>query len=174
MERELEPVGQTREIRTYNHGKTQKSPHSTHNTMPGKLLKRRPIVRPEELPGTTTRRIFQDDDDLKNIIGYLTTYQRQGDNRRWDEFRNKIPPPLLKLWGDLLNECRRNGFIAPRAEDGKIVWRQVTSNDTQNNGDLCTMCERECKRREAIETGEVKQLKRVDPAYQEQRPCWDK
>ena len=171
---ELEPVGQTRAIKTFSRGKTPNAPQSQPN---GRLLKKPPLIKPEELPGTTMRRILMesqldDSADYQSIIGYLTTYQRQGENRRWDDFRNKIPPPLLKLWGDLVIECRRNGFVAPRVQDGKLVWRQVTSNDDQKNGDLCTMCDRECSRREMVDSGEAKRTRLLNPGWHERKPCW--
>jgi hypothetical protein len=129
------------------------------------------------MPGTTMRRIFKESDlalsaDYQSIVGYLTTYQRQGENRRWEDFRNKIPAPLLKLWGDLLIDCRRNGFMAPRVENEVVVWRQVTSNDDQKNGDLCTMCERECLRREMIDAGDTKRMRLLNPGWHEPKPCW--
>ena len=123
------------------------------------------------------RRIFQESDlrdsaDYQSIVALLTTYQRQGDNRRWDEFRHKIPVDLLKLWGDVLIECRRNGFIGPRVENGEIVWMQVIGNDVRN-GDLCTMCERECRRREMINSGAAKQMRLLNKGWREPRPCWE-
>lgn len=130
------------------------------------------MVTPQELPSTTTRRIFKDETELSSIIGLLTTYQRQGENRRWEDFRNKIPPPLLKLWGDLLIECRRNGFVGPRVDGETLAWRQVTSNDGQRNGDLCTMCERECRRREMVDSGDAKHLRMAGAGWHEAKPCW--
>lgn len=110
--------------------------------------------------------------DYKSIVGYLTTFQRQGENRRWDEFRNKIPSPLLKIWGDLLIECRRNGFVQPRAEDDQIIWRQLIGKSNIKNSDLCTMCERECQKREMINSGEMKRLRLLNNEIQEPKPCW--
>ena len=175
---ELEPIGQTHATKIYKVGKTQMLPQSQPS---GRLLKNPPVVTPEEMPETTMRRIFKEFDlslsaDLQSIIGYLTSYQRTGENRRWEDFRNKIPPPILKLWGDLLIECRRNGFVAPRVENETIVWRQVTSNDAQRNGDLCTMCDRECKRREMIDSGNAKQMRMMktggEHGWHEPSPCW--
>ena len=171
---EFVPVGQTHATKTYNQGKTQRLPQSPPS---GRLLKHPPVIVPEELPETTMRRIFREGNldlsaDYQSIIGYLTTYRRQGEHRRWDEFRNKIPPPLLKLWGDLLIECRRNGFVGPRVENGKIVWRQTVSTSDIQNGDLCTMCERECRRREKIDSGEWKWIKSLNKDTPEPKPCW--
>lgn len=129
------------------------------------------------MPETTMRRIFQAENlntsaDYQSIVGFLATYQRQGDNRRWDDFRAKIPEPILKLWGDCLIECRRNGFVNPRVENGQIVWSQVLGDDRERNGDLCTMCCRDCKRRDMIDSGDLKQLKIINKTYPEPKPCW--
>ena len=171
----LEPLAQTHGIKHYSLGKMQKSQLLPPN---GRLQKRPPVVIPEELPATTMRRILvQNDlaysDDYKSIVAYLTTYQRQGENRAWETFRNKIPPPLLKTWGDIVSECRRNGFIAPRAEGEIIVFRQVVSTGSTRNGDLCTMCERECAIRENVDSGEAKRRKHANQDYKEEPPCWD-
>ena len=111
--------------------------------------------------------------DYEDIVGYLTTFQRQGDNRRWDDFRNKMPVDLLKIWGDVLIECLRNGFVGPRAENDKIVFRQIINTTLIDNGDLCTFCERDCAKREFIENGQAKYNRLAGSEYKEQqRPCW--
>jgi len=115
---------------------------------------------------------LQDSTEYKSIAEYLATYQRQGDYRRWDEFRNKIPLELLKIWGDILIECRRNGFCLPRAENNQIMWRQVISTNKIRNGDLCTMCDRECSIRERLDSGEAKRVRLMDSEAKEARKCW--
>ena len=115
---------------------------------------------------------LQDSAEYKSIAEYLATYQRQGDYRRWDEFRNKIPLELLKIWGDILIECRRNGFCLPRAENNQIMWRQVISTNKIRNGDLCTMCDRECSIRERLDSGEAKRIRLMDSEAKEARKCW--
>jgi hypothetical protein len=109
------------------------------------------------------------------IRDYLSTFQRQGEHRSWDIFREKIPAVLLKAWGDVMVECRRNGFIGPRPEGDKIVFRQVIST-TERTGDLCTMCVRACRRREQLDSGELKVIKdhnRNNPHWKEPKPCWE-
>lgn len=172
---ELEQLGQTREIRRFNHGRTQRSPQLSPS---GRLLNNPPVIIPEEMPQQTMRRIFQtpvlrNSADYQSIVALLTTYQRQSDNRHWDDFRNKIPPDLLKLWGDVMVECRRNGFIGPRVENGEIVWMQVIGTTAIRNGDLCTMCDRACRRREMIDTGATKQMRILNPGWREPKPCWE-
>ena len=115
---------------------------------------------------------LQDSAEYKSIAEYLATYQRQGDYRRWDEFRNKIPLELLKIWGDILIECRRNGFCLPRAENNQIMWRQVISTNKIRNGDLCTMCDRECSIRERLDSGEAKRVRLMNNGSKETRKCW--
>ena len=70
-------------------------------------------------------------------------------------------------------ECRRNGFIGPRAENGGISWRQVISTNDIQNGDLCTMCDRECVKRERIDSGEAKKMKIINPNYHQEKKCWE-
>jgi hypothetical protein len=170
----LEPLAAIREIDHYNHGRTQRSPKLSHE---GRLLSNPPVIIPEEMPQQTMRRIFQtpvlrNSADYQSIVALLTTYQRQGDNRRWDDFRNKIPPDLLKLWGDVLIECRRNGFIGPRVESGEIVWMQIVGTNDIRNGDLCTLCDRVCQRREMVDTGEAKRMRMLNRGWHETKPCW--
>jgi len=118
------------------------------------------------------RRVFKNEGELTLITDLLTTYQRQGENRKWDDFRYKIPDNLLKLWGDLIIECRRNGFIGPRAEGDRITWMQVIGTNDIRNGDLCTMCDRGCSKREKIDSGEAKRMKIINPDYQQDKKCW--
>jgi len=99
-------------------------------------------------------------------------------------FREKIPVLLLKIWGNVLIDCRRNGFINPRVEGGdlvkgeyeggKIVFQQIISTDDRP-GDLCMLCDRDCKRREQIESGEMKKIRffnKDNANWQEPKPCW--
>jgi len=103
----------------------------------------------------------------------LDMYEKSGENKRWDVFRLGLKEQVLKLWGEILIECRRNGFIAPHVKDGWLRFRQVISTDSTGNADLCTMCERPCERREVIDSGEAKRLKLAYPdRYREKPPCW--
>ncbi len=47
----------------------------------------------------------------------------------WDDYRNKIDLTILEIWGKILRECNRNGFIFNeiKAINGvqKITWNQV-------------------------------------------------
>jgi hypothetical protein len=130
------------------------------------------------------RRIFKPG-DISVMMGFLSTYQRAGDHKSWDTFREKIPVLLLKAFGDVLIECRRNGFVSPRVEGGeflkggdfvggKIIFQQLISTN-ERTGDMCTMCERDCRRREQIENGELKIIRdhnKNNPRWKEPAPCW--
>ena len=172
METGLEPVGQTQGIRHYKVGQTPTSPQYGQKET---LLRRRPLISPEEFPGATMRRILgvaalEHSADHSAMVKMLREYQRTGENRSWDTFRTKIPDDLLATWREILTECRRNGFVGPWAYEDKIHWRQVTSI---RPGELCDLCERDCQRREDISSGESKRKKAENPNYQEPKRCWE-
>jgi hypothetical protein len=175
MESQPQPIGQTSAVKKY-----QMNPKlSMHDTTPGRLLKKPPAIKPEEFPNQTMRRIFKCSSlemslDYDVMKGHLLSYYKHGDSRKWEDYRVKIAPPLLEIWKAAMIECRRNGFINPHIRGGEIVFDQVTSTSSYGSADLCTMCDRECKRREAIETGDVKRRRGLDKGYQEPKPCWDK
>lgn len=160
------PISTTNAVqsRTKSTPGSPRPPRSTTRTKP-------PVVIPEEFPATTMRRIFQEG-EYESMAAFLQSYQRCGDLRRWEDFRLKIPPDLLKTWGRVLVECRRNGYVRPIERDGRIVWYQILDNGHERNGDLCTLCYRECQRREWIDTGELKYIQGLNPGYQEKKPCW--
>ncbi len=64
--------------------------------------------------------------------------------------------------------------MAPRVENGHIVWRQMIGTTDIRNGDLCLVCERACRRREMLDSGEAKNLRLLNKGISEQKPCWDK
>jgi len=108
--------------------------------------------------------------DYKLLVTLLETYYRHGPLKNWDDYRTKIPTPLLEVWGKILIECRRNGFLLLTVENGTLVFGQITSNKTQ---DLCILCERPCVRRKLIETGVYRKRKQQNPHFQEPAPCWE-
>jgi len=114
--------------------------------------------------------------DYVIIKDILVAFHKQGDDRAWDEYRKKIKTesilPTLEL---ILKECERNGFIGPTVSyKGKIVWQQILSNSDYFNLDLCTLCYRDCERREEIDTGEAKWRRQHQKNYREPAPCWDR
>ena len=166
---ELEPIGQTQGIKHYKTGQTPSLPPSSPG---GMLRKLPPLIKPQEMPPEIMKRIIKDSTDFVTIREMLKAYQRTGDNKAWDTFRQKIPDDILGLWGSILSECRRNGFIGPWAHDEKIHWRQILSTN-KVVGDLCTLCKRECKRREDIDSGENKLRWLADNNFEEPKPCWE-
>jgi hypothetical protein len=128
------------------------------------------------------RRIFQipkgndlsGNEDYKSMVLHLEAYQKMGDNRNWSEYKNRIPDKLLEKWMMILTDCRRNGFIGPVMEYGRMVWQQVVTKGEPMTGNLCTMCDRPCKRREDFNSGEEK-LRRLNmrESYVEPKVCWD-
>jgi len=113
--------------------------------------------------------------DYVIIKDALASYQKQRDDRSWDEYRKKIKPEgILPTLEKILKECERNGFIGPTVNwKGKIVWQQALSNSDYFNLDLCTMCYRQCERREEIETGEAKWKRQHQRNYREPSSCWE-
>jgi hypothetical protein len=165
-------ISQTTSVSRYRTRSTQTWQGPTQHT---RLQKLPPLVVPEELPETTMRRIFKEG-EYEALVSYLIAYQRAGDMRRWDEFRHKVPDDLLEALRTVMVECKRNGFIHPQAFDGKIVWSQILDNGSgpRRNADRCTLCERDCIRREMLETGEIKRRKILNPGYREPKPCWER
>ena len=138
-----------------------------------RLQKLPPLVVPEEMPETTMSRIFNPG-EYDAMVTYLLAYQRGGDLRRWDEFRNRIPDELLISWGIVMIECKRNGFVNPHVFNGKIIWDQILENGSgeRRNADLCTLCDRDCRRREMVDTGDMKRKKLMGIPIHEPKPCW--
>jgi len=140
------------------------------------MMNLRPLVIPQETPEQTLMRIFksvnyENSVDFKIIIEHLGSYQKAGNNGRWDDYVNKIPDVLRKTWGLILAECARNGFIAPYVYDGKLIFRQVVTRGKQ--ADLCTLCRRECLKRENTDSGEYKwRIENVN-GFREPKKCWE-
>jgi hypothetical protein len=106
------------------------------------------------------------------MVKHLRQYHKQGDTGKWEEYRVKVLPEILATWATIMVECRRSGFVNPHIRDDGIVFNQVTATGYCEDTDLCTMCDRECRRREAIETGEDKRARLHNPDYKEDPPCW--
>lgn len=140
-----------------------------------------PLVVPEEMPWQTMCRIFRaaNPEELKHspeyqdIRAYLVSYQKAGDHRRWDDFRLKIDPVLLGKWGDVLVECRRNGFVNPIAYQDMIRFAQIRATTGGLIKDLCTLCDRICHTRNFIDSGETKRMRQLNKDYSEPKKCWE-
>jgi len=172
MESDLTPIGQTSGVMKYRTSQSVSMPNGERQ----RLLNRPPLIKPQEHPTETMRRIFQignldESEDYKLIKNHLYLVGRQGNHGRWDEYRTKIPQELLDTWVRVMTECRRNGFINPHVEHGVIVFDQVLASG-MDNADLCTLCDRYCIRREMVDTGELKRRKTMNKDYQELEMCW--
>jgi hypothetical protein len=168
-------VGETKAVN--KHTSTMKQPQSTPDTTPTRLNRRPPVVRPQEHPAMIMRRLFaspvlEDSPDYKLMVAHIAAYKRGGDVRRWDDYRQKIPADTLKLFGDILTECRRNGFIHPVVIDDKIVFQQITAH-MPSETDLCTLCSKYCRIRENIDDGTNKRERVRNKNYEEPKKCWE-
>ena len=169
----MDAIQDSRQIRYYLNLQDAQ-PRSTQSGNVRRGLK--PIVTPEETPEQILAKVFGSENyrnltDYQAIVKHLISYQKSGDNRRWDEYAGTIPQPLRDTLTRMLVECRRNGFIAPYVFDGVIQWRRIMTHGTQ--GDLCTLCDRDCKRRDNLESGRVKWLREHQRGYREKNPCWE-
>jgi hypothetical protein len=151
----------------------------TMDSPPRSLLKSPPVINPEEMPDDTMARLFgvprealRDSPDYSGIREYLLVYLAGGESRaNWDVFRGKIPPNILAKMNAVFSECRRNGFIAPIVVNDRIVFHQRVA-DRGPSADLCDSCERGCRRRGLLTTGEIKKMRELNPGFKEPAPCW--
>jgi len=111
--------------------------------------------------------------DYDAIVGHLAAYQKGGETRNWEEYRKKIPDALLKKFAEVQIECRRNGFINPKAIDGNLIFAQIRTYGEMTE-DLCTLCDRECRIRSAMERGEYKPHVLKMRKLKEPKKCWQK
>jgi hypothetical protein len=120
---------------------------------------------------------LRDNAQYKSIIKHLVSYQKMGDKRNWDEYKNGIDNDLLEKWTLILIDCRRNGFIGPRMEFDRMIWMQVLTHGSMTS-DLCTLCDRACKRREDLNLGmeweRMHSMRDKGLIYNEPRACWQR
>jgi hypothetical protein len=106
-------------------------------------------------------------------MGHLKAYQKKSAFQGWDEYRKGVPEDMLETMQQLFVECRRNGFINPHVRNERIVFDQIISQGSCGDTDPCVMCDRECRKRDDIDTGEVKRQRVIHGAgYVEPRLCW--
>ena len=126
----------------------------------------------------TMCRIFKVDNlefspGYKIIMGHLKAYQKKAAFQAWEEYRKAIPDDMLATMQEIFIECRRNGFVNPHVRNDQIVFDQVTAQGSCGDTDPCTMCARECEKREAIDTEEIKKQRGASgTGYQEPLLCW--
>jgi hypothetical protein len=128
-----------------------------------RLLKQPPIVTPRKFPKQIIREVL-DDDERKIMLDHLAVYQRRGDVRQWDEYRQKISVVLLEKWSQVLRKCRENGFVNPVASGDNIFWGQIIGDRTF--ADKCTLCQ--------CNTGNGSCQGRIDYSNNKKDfvPCW--
>jgi hypothetical protein len=130
-----------------------------------------------------SRMLSCSESDLENdsnyilIRGMLLEYAKQGENKDWTTYRATLTKKpaydhILASWVLILQECLRNGFMAPYVANNRIIWRQVRTSGAHHSLDLCTLCERQCDVREAIETGRDKWNRQNHRNHTEKKKCW--
>ena len=142
------------------------------------------MIKLYERPKETMCRIFKCEiQDLEGTPEYtmfvdiVNAYQKQGGEANWDEYRTKAKvSDILPQMTEVMTECKRNGFMAPRVDySGKLYWQQIVSNSKDvHTLDKCTLCLRDCVRREMINDGTNKWKRQNEDFYVEPKACWDK
>jgi hypothetical protein len=120
-----------------------------------------PIVVPEQSPREIMRGMltFEERADVARL---LLKYQKSGIG--WDDWIIKNwPEAIAARWKPVIEECRRNGFVHPRAVGDKIVWHQILTQPSSlryvNQCTICPVLHDECK-------GKVND-------NHEFKPCWE-
>lgn len=70
----------------------------------------------------------------------LLSYQKS--RSEWDVFRRKIPSELLEKWKLVMDNCRENGYIAPKIIHGdELIWSQILGFKRNfGNANRCSVC----------------------------------
>ena len=85
---------------------------------------------------------FLTEPEIKAVKNHLLSYQKGGQYKNWDEYRNKIDNGLLTKFNLLRKTCRENGFINPHVSGGKIFWMQIIGKlDPDILSNPCLLCE---------------------------------
>lgn len=109
------------------------------------MSKHRPLVKPLKLPGE----IIGSNHDI--VYDILIGYQKVMRSKGWDAYVEKIDVESLNLFGNILSECRSNGFYAPVAKNNQILFQQLVEGDVPPAIPLtlCKICERKkCDRQD--------------------------
>jgi len=134
-----------------------------------------PYIKADKTPEEVLEEVFgilySDDKEYLSMCDYLLAF-KIGKCVSWDEYRSKIPDNILTKWGKVQKECYRQGYILDKIIDGKIYWSMIVMPGGTPS-DICTLCERECRRREKINSGEARILLERYGIHEEKR-CWDK
>lgn len=166
----LNQISKTQAISAYRQEQMQKSQQLLQNMNEKRLLKRPPLITPEKMPKQIIAEIFGNE-EYKAMVKLLGSYQKMGDNGRWNIFSAQIPADLREKWNKIMLHCRRNGFIGPYSDGENIRWRQVISKGMA--ADLCCMCDLPCKLRDDIDSGRMKFLRTLPNWNGEPKRCWE-
>lgn len=109
------------------------------------MLKRPPLVIPKKTP----MEIIGDNREMFCTI--LSGYQKSK-SVGWDEYASRIDIKLRYTFGEILKECRSNGFYAPTIRNNKIFFQQLESGGHKESvpTTLCHLCEKDiCEYKDA-------------------------
>jgi hypothetical protein len=90
-------------------------------------------------------------DDYDTLKGVLVGYRKVRETMGWDQYAARLNDDIKATMAAILAECRRNGFVNPHLRDGRLVFDYVCYHPgiKGKTQDQCTLCERECGRRDS-------------------------
>ncbi|HSW62192.1 MAG TPA: hypothetical protein VLH56_02555 [Dissulfurispiraceae bacterium] len=100
----------------------------------------------------------------------LMGWGKAKDFTTWKEFAAKLSPDISSILAETFAELRRNGYVNPRVNDDKIVVDYICyhkGNHTDKALDICTLCERECSRKD------WRGVFKKDRDSNEVKRCWE-
>lgn len=109
------------------------------------LLRRRSVIKAQRSPTEIVGRY--EDIIKKTLIGW----GKAREYTSWKEFSTKLSPDISVILAETFMELRRNGYLNPRVRDDRIVVDYVCyhrDNHISKALSVCTMCERECSRKD--------------------------
>jgi hypothetical protein len=144
------------------------------------LLKNQPLINRDETPEQVLRRVvgilYTDNDIFKSLVVLLGIFKKLHSTGQigWDEYRTKkMKPEALEMWGKIQSEMLRQGYLFSHVYDGQLYWKQITRHSGLAGLDPCTMCQRECKIRESVDSGEQRLEYLRTQKHNEPKKCWE-
>lgn len=118
--------------------------------------------------GKTPAEIIGSNDEVikKLLVGWAKVRERLS----WNEYVEKINPETRDMVAEVFAELRRNGFYNCRVREDKIIVDYVCYGKDEKHQEtlnLCTLCERECSRKN------WKGVFNVDHQGNEVTKCWE-
>lgn len=108
-------------------------------------FRKKALIRAGQIP----REIIGDLYEPLKII--LIGWGKARERTSWEEYASKIAPDIRDKMAQVFKELRRNGYYNPRVREDRIVVDFCFIRETdqrQDSRDLCTVCERECSRKD--------------------------